>query len=67
MRWLRKDVRKASIAIAGMMLLVFIACVPVSAFGSYERPSEPTTSITGTIQASPTIDPTIVAATAKEY
>lgn len=73
MRWLKRDMWKVGIAIAGMLLLlVLMVWVPVSAAGAHERapglagPVTGTVQATPTMQATPTIDPTIVAATAKE-
>jgi uncharacterized protein YjbI with pentapeptide repeats len=53
MRWLKRDICKAGIAIAGMLLLlVLMVWVPVSAAGAYERASG---------LATPTVDPTMTA------
>jgi hypothetical protein len=67
MHWLKRDIWKASIALAGMLLLlILVVWVPVSAVGAHERAAGLATPVMATVQASPTIDPTIVAATAKE-
>jgi len=62
MRWRKRDVRKAGIALAGMLLLlVLIVWVPVSAADAYEVTPGPATSVTATVQASPTADTTMTA------
>lgn len=62
MRWLKRELWKASIALAGMLLLlVLMVWVPVSAVGAYEGVSGLATSVTGTVQATPTIDATVAA------
>ena len=67
MRWLKRDMRKAGIAIAGMLLLlVLMVWVPVSVAGAHEMTSGLTAPITVTVQASPTANPTIAAQTAQE-
>ena len=67
MRWLKRDTWKISIGFAGLLLLlVLLVWVPVSAASAYERASRLATSGTGMVQATPTVDPTIMAAIAKE-
>lgn len=62
MRWLKRERRKASIALAGMLLLlVLMVWVPVSAAGAYEGTSGLATPVTGTVQAMPTEDATVTA------
>ena len=62
MRWLKSDRWKASIAVAGMLLLlILVVWVPVSAAGAYEGLSGLATPGTGTVQATPTVDPTMAA------
>ncbi len=62
MRWLRRNVWKAGIAIVGMLLLlVFMVWVPVSAASLHEMRSGLVTPVTGTVQATPTMDPTMTA------
>ena len=62
MRWLKRDIWKAGITIACMLLLlVLIVWVPVSAAGAYEGASGPATPVTGTVQATPTEDATMTA------
>jgi Pentapeptide repeats (8 copies) len=61
MCWLKRDIWKAGIAIAGMLLLVLMVWVPVSAAGAYEGASELATPITGPVQATPTEDATVTA------
>ena len=62
MYWLKRDMRKAGIASAGMLLLlVLMIGIPVSAVGAYEGTSGLATSVTGTAQATPTEDATVSA------
>jgi len=62
MRWRKRDMWKAGIAIAGMLLLmVFKVWVPVSAAGAQERVSGFTGTVTATVQATPTVDATVTA------
>ena len=62
MRWHKRDRWRASIAIAGMLLLlVLIVWVPVSAVGAHERASGHATLALGTVQATPTEDATVTA------
>ena len=62
MYWLKRDMWKAGIAIAGMLLLlVLMIWVPVSAVGAYEGTSGLATSVTGTAQTTPTEDATVSA------
>src|SRR5437660_5370461 len=52
MRWLKREMWKAGIAIVGMLLLlVLMVWVPVSAAGAYEGASGITTPVT--VQATP--------------
>ncbi len=60
MCWLKRERWKAGIALVGM-LLVLMVWVPVSAYGAYERASELATPVTGTVQATPTVDATATA------
>ncbi len=60
MRWLKRGIWKAGIAVAGVLLfLVLMVWVPVSAAGAYERASGLATPGTGTEQATPTEDATV--------
>src|SRR6266704_1789853 len=62
MCWLKRDIRKVGIAIAGMLLLLaFMGCAPVLAAGTHERASGLATPVTGTVQATPTEDATVTA------
>ena len=62
MSWLKRDLTKAGIAIAGMLLLlVLMLGLPVSAAGAYEKASGLATPVTGTVQATPTEDATVTA------
>src|SRR2546421_630451 len=62
MRWLKRDIWKASIAVAGvLLLLVLMVWVPVSAAGAYEGALGLATPVTGSVQATPTVDPTMTA------
>src|SRR5258708_36870111 len=62
MRWRKRDMWKAGIAIAGMLLLmVFKVWVPVSAAGAQERVSGFNGTVTATVQATPTVDATVTA------
>src|SRR2546422_776581 len=62
MRWLKRDIWKVGIVIAGMLLLlVLVILVPMSAAGAYEGASGLATPATGTVQATPTVDPTMTA------
>src|SRR6266702_7411946 len=62
MRWLTRDLWKAGIAIAGiLLLLVLTVWIPVSAAGAYEGASGLAGSGTGTVQATPTEDATVTA------
>ncbi len=57
MCWLKRNLWKTGIALAGMLLLlVLMVWVPVSAAGAYERASGLATTVTGTVQATPTED-----------
>ena len=59
MRWLKRDMWKAGIALAALLLLlVLVVWVPVSAAGAYGGASGSTTSRTATVQATPTVDAT---------
>ena len=60
MRWCKKDIWKAGIALAGMLLLlVLMIWVPVSAAGAYEGPSGLAPTVMGTVQTTPTEDATV--------
>ncbi len=62
MHWFKRDLWKAGIAIAGtLLLLVLMVWVPVSVAGAYEGASRLATPITGTVQATPTVDATVTA------
>ncbi len=62
MRWFKKDLWKAAIAIAGiLLLLVLMMWIPVSAAGAREGASGFTASVTITLQATPTEDTTVTA------
>ncbi len=62
MRWFKRDMWKAGIALTGILiLLILMAWVPVSAAGSHERASGLATPVTGTVQATPTVDATVSA------
>jgi hypothetical protein len=62
MRWLKREMWKASVAIIGMfLLLVLMVWVPGSAAGADERVSGLATPATGTVQATPTEDATVTA------
>ncbi len=62
MRWRKRDIWKAGITIAGMLLLlVLMIWVPVSAAGAYEGMSGLATPGMGTVQATPTEDATVTA------
>jgi hypothetical protein len=62
MRWLKRDLWRANIAIAGvLLLLVLMVWVPVSAAGAYEIASGLTGPGTVTAQATPTEDATVTA------
>jgi hypothetical protein len=62
MHWLKRDRWKAGLAFVGVLLLLaFIVWVPVSAAGAYEGASGLATPGAGTVQATPTVDPTIAA------
>jgi hypothetical protein len=59
MRWLKRNMWKACIPFAGLLLLlVLMLWVPVSA-GADEGVSGLATLVTGTVQATPTEDATI--------
>src|SRR6266487_4970848 len=67
MRWLKRDTRKAGIAITGMLLLlVLMIWVPESAAGAYERVSGPAGPSTITVQATQTVDATVTALNKEE-
>jgi uncharacterized protein YjbI with pentapeptide repeats len=62
MRWLKKDLWKAGIAIVGMLLFLLLTVgVPVSAAGADEGASGLATPVTETVQATPTEDATVTA------
>ena len=61
MRWLMRDLWKAGIVIAGvLLLLLLIVWLPVSV-GSAQEVSQPAIAITPTVQATPTEDATVTA------
>jgi uncharacterized protein YjbI with pentapeptide repeats len=60
MHWLKREIWKVGIALAGMLLLlVLIVWVPVSAAGAYEGVSGLAGLVTATVQATPTVDATV--------
>jgi Na+-transporting NADH:ubiquinone oxidoreductase subunit NqrB len=60
MRWLKRNLWKAGIMIAGtLLLLVLMAWIPVSATGEHEETSEVATKGSITVQATPTEDATV--------
>ena len=60
MRWLRRNLWKTGIALAGMLLLLVLTVwVPVSAAGAYEGVSGLAGLVTATVQATPTVDATV--------
>jgi Pentapeptide repeats (8 copies) len=62
MRWLKKDIWKAGIAFAGILLfLVLMMWMPVSAADAYEETSGLATPGTVTTQSTPTEDATVTA------
>ena len=62
MRWPKREIWKAGIALAGMLLLlILMVWVPMSAVGADEGASGPATPTTGTMQATPTVDATMTA------
>jgi uncharacterized protein YjbI with pentapeptide repeats len=62
MRWRKRELLKAGIVVAGMLLLlVLMTWVPVSATRAYEGVSELATPGTVTVAASPTEDATVTA------
>ncbi len=62
MRWLKRDIWKAGIALAGLLLLfVLMVWIPVSAAGAYEGTSGLATSVMARVQATPTVDLTVTA------
>ena len=62
MRWRKRDMWKAGIAIADMLLLmVLMVWVPVSAAGAQERVSGFIGTVTAPVQATPTVDTTVIA------
>ena len=62
MRWLKRDLWRTGIAIAGMLLLlVLMIGVPVLAAGAHQGVSEPAMPETVTVQATPTEDATVTA------
>jgi uncharacterized protein YjbI with pentapeptide repeats len=67
MRWFKRDMWKAGIIFAGMLLLlVLMGWVPVSAAGAYEGASGLATLVSGTVQATPPANSTIANETANE-
>jgi hypothetical protein len=64
MRWLKRDIWKAGIAIAGLLLfLVLMVWAPVSA-NAYEGATRLATS--ETVQSTPTVDATVTALTKEQ-
>ena len=62
MRWLTRDLWKAGIALAALLLLLaLMVWVPVSATGGHEGTSEFPGSVTVTVQTTPTEDLTVTA------
>jgi len=62
MRWLKRDLWKAGIVIASMLLLlVLMVWVPASAADTHERISEFAGPVTVTVQTTPTEDATVTA------
>jgi uncharacterized protein YjbI with pentapeptide repeats len=61
MRWLKRDIWKVGIALAGMLLLVLMVWVKVEATGAYEGTSGLATPGTITVTATPTEDATVAA------
>src|SRR5690242_9412143 len=62
MRWLKREMWKTAIAVVGMLLLLgLIVWVSVSAAGAYGGTWGLATPVTGTVQATPTIDATVTA------
>ncbi len=62
MRWLKRDMWKAGIAFAGLLLLfVLMVWVPASSVGAYQEVLGPATPLAGTVQATPTEDATVTA------
>ena len=62
MHWLKRERWKTGISIAGMLLLlVFMVWVTLSAAGVYEVTPGLATPTTGTVLATPTVDPTMTA------
>jgi uncharacterized protein YjbI with pentapeptide repeats len=60
MRWLKSDIWKVGIGIAGILLLLaLMVWLPVPAVSAQERAPELATPGTGTVQATPTIDATV--------
>src|SRR5690348_4827164 len=61
MRWLKRDICKVGISVAGLLLLlVFMLWWPVSA-GAFEGAPGTAIPITKTVQATPSVDPTMTA------
>jgi uncharacterized protein YjbI with pentapeptide repeats len=62
MRWLKRDLWKVGITIAGiLLLLVLMVWISVSAADAREGAPELPTPVTGTVQATPTEDATVTA------
>jgi hypothetical protein len=62
MCWLKRDIWKAGIALAGILLfLVLLVWVPVSAAGAHEEASGLATPVTGIEQVTPTVNLTVTA------
>jgi Pentapeptide repeats (8 copies) len=66
MRWLKRDMWKAGIALTGLLIfLAFMVWIPMSA-RAHEKTLGLSTPVTGTVQATPIANPTIAAETANE-
>src|SRR5438270_3277112 len=62
MRWLKRDMWKVGIALAGLLfLLVLMVWLPASSFGASEKTSGFAKPVSGTVQATPTEDATVTA------
>jgi uncharacterized protein YjbI with pentapeptide repeats len=62
MRWLKRGLCKVGITVAGMLLLlVLMVWVPRSVVGAYKGALGLATPVMGTVQITPTVDPTMTA------
>ncbi len=62
MHWSREDMRKAGMAIAGILLLgILMVWISVSGTDAHEMTSGLATPVPGTVQATPTVDATVTA------